>query len=224
MNKLKTKIIKPDLLTTNERCDETYRELYNLILLETQEYLEKRFAEFNANYTYDTTMGSWLFNDGGDGSVEPIRKGKIVPGSAWAVITQGTKRDRAKHKAEVIKKWKAEAIEKDNRVLHSTPFFDVSCSDCPSKMKYDWSIIYDRGVPPDLDEQVLHVYICPKCQARDAIFEDSIRWVTNSVNRCPLCQAKRTTLVTKDDCGKTYFIHGCIRCDGKQVEKEDKYG
>ncbi len=104
MNNQKVKIIKPDLLTSNERCDKTYRELYDLMLLETQEYLEKRFAEFNANYTYDTTMGSWLFDDGDDGSVEPIRKGKVVPGSVWAVITQGTKRDRAQYRTEVIKK------------------------------------------------------------------------------------------------------------------------
>lgn len=221
MNNKPQKIIKVDLLTTNERCYETYSEHYDRKIQEIQKDLELKLATCEANSTYDKTMGHWMLDQdpGDDANIDKPDPIEGVPTSTWKALTQGTKEEQEQHKAQVIEKWKAEALEKDRRVLESTPFSEILCPICKAKMKYDWSIVYDRGTLQESDEQVLHTYLCLECPQREAIFEDGIRWAINSGGRCSFCQSIRTTTVTKDNCSNIFLIHKCDRCVHTQVEE-----
>ncbi len=224
MSDKRQKIIKVDLLATNERCYETYSEAYDYMLQEIQRDIDLKFAICKVNSTYDKTMPHWMIDQdpGDDVNIEIPDPIKGTPGLAWIAFTQGTKKDREKHKAQIIKKWTAEALEKDKRVLASTPFLNVLCPACAKPMKYDWTIMYDRGTLEEPDEHVLHTYVCDdECQQREAIFEDGIRWVTNSGSRCFFCQSVRTTTVTKDHSNNIFLIHRCLRCKRTQVEEKN---
>lgn len=223
MNKKRQKLIKVDLLCANGAAYETYSELYDRKIQEIQKDLDLKLAMCEANSTYDKTMKCWMLDESADDAATIKRPDPIegVPTQAWIAITQGTKEDRKKYKTQVIERWKAEALAQDKRVLESVPFSNVLCPACQATMKYDWSIIYDRGTLEKSDEKVLHTYICPRCEKREAIFEDGIRWATNSGGRCFFCQSIRMTTVTKDDHNNIFLIHTCNRCQGTQVEQGD---
>ena len=163
----------------------------------------------------------WLFSNECDdgGSIEKLELIEGVPTPAWIAITQGTKKEQKKYKDQIIERWRAEALEKDRRVRESAPFSTISCPTCQKIMKYDWSIVYDRGTLEKSDEKVLHTYICPKCEQCEAVFEDGISWFTNSGGRCSLCQSIRNTTVTTDNSNNIFLIHTCDRCGHTQVER-----
>jgi hypothetical protein len=222
MSKKLQKIIKADLLASNEHVYDTYSDLYERKIQEIQRDFELKFNRCEANSTYDKTMKHWMLDldPGDDAKYENFYPIEAMPGPIWKAVIQGTKEERERHKAQVIAKWRAQALEKDGIVLKSIPFSKVLCPKCKALMKYDWSIMYDRGTFEDSDERVLHVYICPKCPQKEAIFEDGIRWATNSGNRCSFCQSVRTTTVTKDEDNNIFLIHRCLRCKEMQIEEE----
>ncbi len=128
------------------------------------------------------------------------------------------KKYREERKVKKIKEWKKKDQEKDEKVLATKPFTNIKCSVCNNKMKYKWSQLEETGTWESPKYRVMFFYECVKDSKRVIIYDDGEPFVSTHENNCPICNAERTTTVTRDRDDKIFLIHQCTKCTRRQVE------
>lgn len=135
-------------------------------------------------------------------------------------MSQAIIKMKERKRRKIIKEWRDRDKAKDQRIADTKPLEGINCSKCGSVMSYQWSELYDKGTLKQPNEQVMFWYECPNKCKKKLIFENGEPWISKTDNKCPVCNGERNTTVTKDNSGAMYFIHECLKCKSRQVEKE----
>lgn len=93
--------------------------------------------------------------------------------------------ERHAHKADTIMFWREKDRQRDRQLAQAKPPRGLRCITCLTDMDCEEKDLHER----DGSDQVLFIFICPKCDSRRAFYEDGAEYRRKKV-LCTQCQSE----------------------------------
>jgi len=133
------------------------------------------------------------------------------------MVIYSIKTKRFKGKKETTEEWMSKDREKQEKLDNARPG-EFYCKVCNALLEDIDKHLYDRT---DEDMRVLFMYECPKCNKREAYFDDGKKYKSKPT-LCDKCGCEIDISIDIDNKKDiTTWTHSCTGCDFKEISVDD---